>query len=387
MVRCDACSVMSTSVASQMGQSQETPPLAYVPCLRWKMGEYQALLRSTEDVLNALVPIIEIAEIGFDFERGAASKTIDEHLSPVAKRVHDKLGRRTCFIDMRHVNPNERMADGRHPAAFVFDGLREFSVPALPVVDLRQDAALSQALKDAADSDGRGVCLRVTLTEIAGTQFASQATELLERLGAPPGVCDLVLDCEAPNFEPIDGFSSLLKNLIGRLPHLSEWRTLTVLGTAFPATTAEVPRGVSIVKRQEWAAYKSLTAKLSASGLRVPRFGDYGVAHPALVLRDPRFTKPNATVRYTVDDGWLIAKGNNVRDYKFEQYRDLCKTVTVSSSFEGSAFSFGDRYIEACALGTESTGTLTTWRWVGTNHHLAKVVTDISTLGATSFSP
>jgi len=370
-----------------MGQSLKTPPLAYVPCLRWKMGEYQALMRSTEDVLNALVPIVEIAEIGFDFERGVASRTIDEHLSPVAKRVHDKLGRRTCFIDMRHVDPNERMADGQHPAAFVFDGLRQAGVPAVPTFDLRQDEALVRALKDAAESDGRGVCLRVTLTEIAGTQFARQTTELLERLGASPGDCDLVLDCETPNFEPIDGFSSLLRNLIGRLPHLSEWRTFTVLGTAFPATTAEVPRGVSIVKRQEWVAYKNLIAKLAASGLRVPRFGDYGIAHPALVLRDPRFTKPNATVRYTVDDGWLIAKGNNVRDYKFEQYRELCQMVTASLSFQGPAFSFGDRYIEACARGTESTGTLTTWRWVGTNHHLAKVVTDISILGETSSSP
>ncbi|MEI7881504.1 MAG: hypothetical protein WCI95_11585 [bacterium] len=37
----------------------------------------------------------------------------------------------------------------------------------------------------------------------------------------------------------------------------------------------------------------------------------------------------------------------------------------------GPKFSQGDKYIYDCATGTAGTGNLTTWRKVGTNHHLA----------------
>jgi hypothetical protein len=61
-----------------------------------------------------------------------------------------------------------------------------------------------------------------------------------------------------------------------------------------------------------------------------------------------------------------------------EQYQKLCQAVTSSSCYSGAEFSYGDKYIADCAAGEESTGNLTTWRKVGTNHHLAKVVSDIS---------
>jgi len=362
-------------------------PQSYVPCLRWKQGEYQAVVRSTDEVLDFIVPLIEVADLGYDFEKRAAPRSIDEHLAPVAKRIHDKLGRRRCFLDMKHIAPRERMKDGRHPATHVLDGLRDAAVPAIPTFGLRQEAALFDALRAAARKDGHGVCLRIRLEEVADGQFVQRLKELRSRLGNSTPECDFILDLEAPNFIPVDGFVRLLETLVARLPDLAEWRTLTMMGTSFPATAAEVPRDISAVSRQEWIVYKRLVERLGERGLRPPSFGDYGIAHPALLLQDPRIVKPNATVRYTIDDAWLIAKGKNVRDYKFDQFRDLCRLVVASGRFENAAYSLGDKYIEDCASGSGSTGNLTTWRWVGTNHHLARVVRDISSLSGTSSSP
>jgi hypothetical protein len=42
----------------------------------------------------------------------------------------------------------------------------------------------------------------------------------------------------------------------------------------------------------------------------------------------------------------------------------------------------GDEYISDCSEGSESTGTLTTWRWVGANHHITRVVNDLANLRA-----
>jgi len=359
-------------------------PKTYMPCLRWKQGEYQAVMRSTEEVLERLVPLIEVPEIGYDFEKRTSAKSIDEHLVPFAKRVAKKLGPKPCYVDLLHIEPNERLKDGNHPARYIFDCLREEGIPAVPVFHLRQDEALFRALSAAAKKDGRGACLRLSLEEAAIAALGAQLRDLLGRLDHTPGQCDLVLDLGSPNFLPVDGLVGLIRQMLAVLPHLNEWRTFTLLGTSFPATTAEIHRGISVLPRYEWRLYGALAHRLRDAGLRLPRFGDYCIAHPALVHMDMRFVKPNATVRYTISEGWLVAKGKNVRDNGFEQFRELCRMVVSSSDFDGSEFSLGDKYIEDCALGVASTGRLTTWRWVGTNRHLAKVVRDISSLSETS---
>lgn len=65
----------------------------YVPCLRWKQGEYQAMLRLSEPAKDFITPLIEVPEIGFDFAKGRPSKTVDDHLEPFAKRVTKKMAK------------------------------------------------------------------------------------------------------------------------------------------------------------------------------------------------------------------------------------------------------------------------------------------------------
>ncbi|MDD5019905.1 MAG: hypothetical protein PHS61_05750, partial [Candidatus Omnitrophica bacterium] len=69
----------------------------YVPCLRWKTGEYGAILKLNNMAKQALTPLIEVPEIGWDFEEKREKKTIDQLLAPFAKRVHDKWGTPPCF--------------------------------------------------------------------------------------------------------------------------------------------------------------------------------------------------------------------------------------------------------------------------------------------------
>lgn len=95
-----------------------------------------------------------------------------------------------------------------------------------------------------------------------------------------------------------------------------------------------------------------------------------------------RLVKPSGTVRYAIDDAWLILKGPNVRDYGFAQYVGHCKNVCGSSFFSGPTFSAGDKYIFDCAAGNASTGNLSTWRRVGTNRHLEKVARDVASFFA-----
>ncbi len=354
----------------------------YVPCLRWKQGEYLALSRLSPTTKQALKPLIEIPEIGYDFENLSDSKTIDEHLAKIAHRVEANWGYQDCFVDIHLIESSERMKTGQHPLAFVFDELRSKGITAVPVIDLKQDSDCQNAISETIARDKRGMCIRINIEELAKSDLQNYLDGLLHKHHIRTDECDFILDLGSPNFVPINGFVNLLTRLIDRLPYLGEWRSFVLIGTSFPRSMAEVPRGLSIRPRNEWLLYTSLIRSLRDSDTRIPIFGDYGINHPDVIRLDMRHVKPNASVRYTIDNAYLIVKGLNVRDHKFHQYRDLCRDVVRSEHYCGENFSEGDKYISGCAQGLASTGRLTTWRWVGTNHHLEKVVRDISSLSA-----
>jgi hypothetical protein len=52
----------------------------YMPVLKWRQGEYQALWRLNDAQKARIVPLIEVTPPDFDFEQWQPKKTIGEHL-------------------------------------------------------------------------------------------------------------------------------------------------------------------------------------------------------------------------------------------------------------------------------------------------------------------
>jgi len=350
----------------------------YFPCLRWKQGEYKAIYKLSSKAQDLIVPIIEIPENSYDFEKRSYPKTLDDHLSPFAKRVKEKWGRRKCYIDFRYIDSIGLMSDGRHPTAFIFDDLRSKGVIGVPIVGLNPDSLFQKAIYNAILLDKRGLCFRVSIEEVAKNDFSDSIQKAIQTYGIRIDECDLIIDLRNPNFEPINGFANLLANIIGNLPNLEAWRTFILLGTSFPSSMGGIGTGLNTIPRNEWVLYKTLVNYLQRNKVRLPGFGDYTINHPEPLNVDMRLVKPNATIRYAIDDKWLIAKGKNVRDYHFSQFQDLSKMIVNSSYFYGKEFSAGDEYLYSCANNLATSGNLTTWRFVGTNHHLELVARDIA---------
>lgn len=350
----------------------------YVPCLRWKMGEYQAVAKLSGVAKKLITPLIEVPEIGWDFGKSQPAKTVDKLLEPFAKRVKIKWGERYCFVDLKMLGPHERMADNTHPLQHVFTELRVLSCAAIPVTGISRDKEYQKAVKNASRKDKNGLCVRVSLEEAALPSLNDSIKSLLEYFSLLPSDCDFVLDLGSPNFVPVDGFTTLVRSIYGKIPNRRHWRSLTIIGSSFPSTMAEIEHGLSRIPRYEWQLYAQLVEKLIKDRERIPTFGDYTINHPDPISLDMRLVKPSATIRYTTDNSWVIVKGPNVRDNGFEQYQNHCKALLRSSDFAGAGFSEGDQYIKSCALGTSSTGNLTVWRRVGTNHHLQKIVNDVA---------
>ena len=94
-------------------------------------------------------------------------------------------------------------------------------------------------------------------------------------------------------------------------------------------------------------------------------------------MGDMRRITPATSIRYAIDDAWLIIKGKS-RKYGYQQYKGLCQTLVRRDEYMGPSFSTADAYIAKCARGQEKTATPTRWRRNGTNHHIQKVVQDVA---------
>lgn len=353
-------------------------PQPYIPCLRWKQGEYQALLQLSSDVRDLIKPLIDVAEIGFDFEKQQDNKSIDKHLQEFAIRVRKKWGISDCFVDLHLIDPSQRMANGNHPVNFVFDDLRSKGVQAVPVTGINQDSQWQDAIQKTVDQDDRGFCFRISLEDALNPSLGKIMTGLLSKYGRKVEQCDLIVDEAAPNFEPIDDFVGFLEAMIIKLPYLNAWRTFGIIGTSLPASLSSLGSGAFIIPRYEWQAYKKLILHLKSSGIRIPAFGDYVINRPEVSKVDQRFLKTRANIRYSINNEWYILRGQKIRD--LSECKDLCSTIVKSKLYYGPGFSAGDKYIIDCSQGNTSTGNQSTWRWVGTNHHLTLVARDVANL-------
>lgn len=353
----------------------------YVPCLRWKLAEYQAVLRLSPEAKDKIVPLIEIPERGYDFEKRANSKSLEEHLSPFVNRISNKWGKKACFVDFGLVDEDINDSGELHLFDRVFSELSETGILAVPVVSLESSNYFRKSLEQFLNDGRLEICIRVKIEEAIRPDLTARIKEVLPEQASASN-CHLILDIGTPNFEPLEGFSKAIAMIVNKIPYMNRWLSFTILGTSFPDTMAKVQSGVEFIPRFEWSLYEKVAESLRSSGLRIPSFGDYCVNNPAVIKKDMRLLKPSATIRYCTETGWLIVKGSNVRDNGYGQYRYHCDLVVNSSKYAGRSFSAGDEYIEDCAYGAASTGNLSTWLWVGTNRHIELVVKQISNLFA-----
>ncbi|WFU36318.1 beta family protein [Bradyrhizobium brasilense] len=348
----------------------------YVPILKWKMGEYQALSRLSDPVKAKITPLLEIPPVGFDFETQTNKETLDSHIGDFGKRLKSKWQARPCFVDLKYVSLSPICAGGKHCVEVLFDTARAEGCVAIPVVSLRSDPAFIAAVGAVARQDRNGVCLRLYLPDFDRANLTNDIESLLRQVADGWGYCDLVVDLEAQTYIPMTVFVTIMQTLLSKVPALNRWRTVTIAGTSYPATVAGI-QSPSFIPRMEWQSYKALLPTLGSGG-RIPTFGDYAVAHPDPIELDMRLVKPFAKMRYTITDYWYYEKGAQVRSHGFGQFQSMCATIMAQPWYSGAHFSAGDAYIADCAAGKVATGNLSTWVWVSTNHHLTKVVDDLA---------
>lgn len=353
----------------------------YVPILPTKAGELGGLSDLDPHVRTGLTPLFVIHPISYDFEADRPSRTADQHVAGLAKKIVKAAdGVQRAFLDPILISDEPVSAGAVDPAQTVLDDAAQLGLPLIPVVRPGQGATYTTLAARAHQEHGLGTCLRLSPGQWPINASRARAVdELLTAVGVDITATDLVLDLGAEvNSELAPELASMA---LQTLPDAKLWRTVTLAGGAFPEYLTDVPKHTAHrIDRREWQLYQQTCEDALAAGLRIPSFGDYAVAHPDPTTGDvdPKVISISAAVRYTVDDAWLVAKGGL---YKATGGRSLggaaavpvARILAAAPEFCGPDFSAGDLWIDQTARDETNGGSPTTWRRHATSHHLTFV--------------
>jgi hypothetical protein len=237
-----------------------TTVLDYVPVLKWRQGEYQALMRLDAAHRQRVIPLIEVAPPEYDFEEGKVKKTIEKQLEPFARRLKSKWGTQPAFLETALLEPVARMPGGVHPLTFLLDRARTEGGHLTPVTGLERDLAHYNAVAAAIVEDGLGIAVRCSLDEIADPGFSAQFASVVGSLAVNHSDIDLIVDLAAKNFHPLDDLAALVAGLLQSDPVYNEVRSLILIGTSFPASMGDIKGPSQTVPRLEWLLYKKIIA-------------------------------------------------------------------------------------------------------------------------------
>jgi len=350
--------------------------------LKGKEGEFAALESIPSDVKPQLMPLIEFPDVPFDYVNERPSKSLDEHVEAVSGRL-EKLQRiwqnAPLYLHLPWFGEGERLNDGRVALDPVLEDCLHVGIKAVPVVSRRSSHDEVGAAARYSAKSGTGACVRLFIEDFKeDLDLEEEVDRLFSGLGGvKSNPLDIIIDLGELRAEA----NLVARSVLSMIPKKELWRRMILAAASFPEDLSDVGAATtSTIPRREWELWKTLQRRPNILPRRDLIFGDYAIAHPVPKELDPRIMQMSASIRYTTPGDWLVVKGRNVRQYGFDQYFELCKTLVARPEYCGREYSWGDRYIDECANGMTGPGNATTWRKVGTNHHLTLVTRELAKL-------
>lgn len=340
----------------------------YVPVLKGKQGEFSALagLKSTDGITPLMEAIPPTKE--------AKITTIPDRMNKVWKRSN------AYFIDFVFVdNPDPEVDEGKHPLEVCFDRAAELGHKAIPVTGTGRSESYQQAVTNISKAQKQGVALRLAQDDFADEDELRDAIEsVISIVEVKRKMIDLIIDVNTVFDLTETVATSMGRGFLDIVPFVSEWRTLTMTTGSFPRGLANLTRDTwNVIPRTDWRSWRRIITSKNKPE-RLPAFGDFAIAHPDLPPVGQSIIL--AQLRYTAAEDFLVWKGENAIKKGYAQFNGICKKLIKRDEYRGPEFSQGDAEIAAKATTAGSPGSATTWRMIGTNHHVETVREQIASL-------
>ena len=343
----------------------------YVPVLKVKRGERKALRHISTIHQSRISPLLEIVE-------RKPSKTLSAHLDTAFADLAETVRPYSrCFLDAREI-----AGDGQEGAVDVFQRASDAGMVFTPVTGISRTADVVPALAHRAN----GLALRLTRDEFEQGELAAKIDGFLNQYELTPEQLDLIIDLGGVEDFIVEGIVALTDAFLAEVPDHQRWHTFTVSACAFPKSMGGVERNSHAnVERADWVAWKTHLYGRRDGLQRLPTFSDCAIQHPEGVESfDPIIMQVSASVRYTLEEDWLLIKGQSTRSRRpGEQFPALARKLVYGSlrpNYYGSSHCSGCELMKAAADGTSGLGSAVVWRQLGTIHHISVVTQRLAAL-------
>ncbi|MEU9807577.1 beta family protein [Mycobacterium sp. NPDC050853] len=365
----------------------------YVPILKGRLGEFSALSHMQSEGTPRYTPLIEFVPTGDELDDNGDPRL--EAVKTTVTKTRDRLLKNwvdnsDMIVDVHGLPPIPGYFPVVELVEWFFTNHAEAQViPTCRPTDAN-DPLLVDLLRNAlSEFSDRKVCIRLADEDLdeRDEPIAITLDRLLTGLQADPKDVDLVVDFGAINESSVSFASRVARLIIADLPDLDAWKSVTLAAGGFPTDLQDVkPLTITELQRWELVMWRELRDRFTGRR-RVPSFGDYGVAYPRQLFSGVAFA-PAPQIRYTAPEAWLILKGRRNDRRGFAQFLDICRKITEHAAFT-PGLSWGDRQIAEKALFADQDpppaearpGNPTTWRAIGTSHHMAYVIDRLTTQG------
>jgi hypothetical protein len=343
----------------------------YVPVLKVKRGERKALRRISPTYHSRIIPLLEIV-------KRKPGKTIREHLDAAFTDLSDTVRPYPrCLIDAREI-----AADGQAGADEVFRRAAAEGLVFTPVTGVSRTVDVSAAIAHRT----YGLALRLTRAEFEQGSLAGRINAFLSTRGLVPEEIDLIIDLGGVEALIVEGIAALTDAFMAEVPSHQQWRTFTVSACSFPLNMSVVQRDSdALVERSDWLSWRDSLYGRRNSLQRLPTFSDCAIQRPEGVEDfDPIRMQASAAIRYTLEEEWLLIKGQGTRSRRpGEQFPVLARKLVYGSlraRFYDATHCDGCMLMKAAADGEAGLGSPEVWRQLGSIHHISVITQGLASL-------
>ena len=357
------------------------PPI-YVPILRWKKAEKDALAALAPEVRKQVAPLFEFIMPSPVRDKEEFKKIVIDsrtvftnRLPSTIKEINKCCADGSVFIDVHLVDWDMRVSTLKHILGSAKD-CRATIIPVthiFPVSSTEADMQVRATTVEYAAKNAAGLCIRIDRISLDDVNLAADIRKFVSDNKLRLENTDLLIDLGVID---ADDEAKVIADKLGNLPDIENWRSFIVTGGAFPRDLSNFEKhSHQELPRYDWQLWSNLAGLGTLP--RIPTYSDYAIQHPIHYGNVPS-TNVSASIRYTNDSQWDVLRGeglNNDDGPGHKQYIAHAQTLIKRSFFKGKDCCFGDLYTyERAQPENKNTGNPTTWLKAGINHHLTMVV-------------
>lgn len=325
---------------------------SYVPILKFKLGEQNALSQLKIQTKDSIIPLLELiptANNNDGFEKKISSCWSNRHYY---FDVHEDLYG-SYFTLLEQCNPTY----------------------VIPVLTLDDDY---DTIQNALKYTENGCALRIYSTDYE--RLDASLTDLVV-LGLNQNDTDLIIDLKVITGALSDKII-VLNSLLRKIKNINLYRSVIISSSSFP-------ENFNSIQQNNHQMFERLESRVHTESISLSQelnfkfvYSDYGIGSVDYI-EPSQFMNPAFKIKYSTNEYYLCYKGltNKNKGLSITNVSPLCLDLVNSTYFSGRTFSYGDEYIYNIAHNiAKSAGNNTTWVTICQNHHIELIVDIISNL-------